>query len=84
MNIGERNQIQGKDHNKQFNLYERLQDAVCDQMGVRCTIKVKEHCVSVRTKDNSFTDFVLARSVISKRTGLPVVHDKDVFGLKEA
>lgn len=67
--------IQGPSTNFQGDReYLRLQNLVEDECGVRCTIVVRPHCVSVRTVD--YTDFVLARSILIKRgTSKPVVRD---------
>lgn len=51
-----------------------LEEAVYIQAGITCSVKIKKECVRVTTK--TYTDFVLSRSVIRYRTGLPVVWDK--------
>jgi hypothetical protein len=72
-------QIQhGRVHNKQFNLYEQLQDEVSKQSGVSCSIRVNCDYVSIRTKD--WADYYIARSIIRGRVVQEIRRDKEVLG----
>jgi hypothetical protein len=72
MNIGEKNPIQGFSARDQGHLpYMQWQNLIEEMCGVQCTVKVELKQISIRTAD--YADFVLAKSVVSKRTGLEVV-----------
>jgi len=72
MTIVERNKIQGPSLRDQgVREYQRLENAIEDETGVKCSVLVKPDCISIKTLD--WTDYYLAKSVISKRSVLPVV-----------
>jgi hypothetical protein len=56
--------------------HERLQDAVRLASGVVVTIVCKSNEISVRAKD--YTDFIMAKSVIKQRSGLPIVWENKI------
>lgn len=62
--------IQVVNHERR-NEYQRLEELVNREAGIRCTIKVLPDCVSVRTAD--YADFVLAKSVLSRQVEKPIV-----------
>jgi hypothetical protein len=52
--------------------YMKWQNLIEDSCpGLRCTVIMRPHTISIRT--DSYTDYLLARSVVVKRTGLEVV-----------
>lgn len=77
MNIGERNQYQGPSTKYQgVQEHQQLENLIEDKAGVRCFVEVQGGSLKIRVK--SYTDYVLARSVIKGRTSLRILWDKDL------
>lgn len=77
MNFGSRNQIQGdRYHFQGVGEHQQLENLIEDKAGVRCFVEVQGGSLKIRTK--SYTDYVLARSVIKGRTSLVILWDKDL------
>lgn len=72
MNIGERNKIQGPSTRDQGSHdYMKWENLIEDECKVKCSVVVMQKAISIRADD--YRDFILAKELVSKRTGLEVV-----------
>lgn len=54
--------------------YMKWENLIFDEKQVVCTVVMKSGTISLRTKD--YIDFVLAKSVLKRRTKHPIVRDE--------
>jgi hypothetical protein len=65
-------QIQGPStHSQGQHDYMAWQNIIEESCGVKCTVVVTDKAISIRTE--SYPDYLLAKSEVSKRTGMKVV-----------